>query len=239
MKKVTLNLIATNNYTVFLDGIIESARNLFVNDCELIFIVYTNSNQEFDSPDIKKIHIDNEHWPMPTLKRFHYFLSAKKEILESDFSFYIDVDSIFRRPLALSSIIGKDRGLIGTLHPGFVLIETWNPLGTPETNPRSRAFIESGKNKHYFCGGFFGADSKSFIEMSEKISKNIELDLGDGIIAIWHDESHLNKYFMDNPPDSILGVGFSCPSEYEYSNSPTIVFLDKGGEDKKRELRNG
>jgi histo-blood group ABO system transferase len=75
--------------------------------------------------------------------------------------------------------------------------------------------------------------------MSEKISKNIELDLGDGIIAIWHDESHLNKYFMDNPPDSILGVGFSCPSEYEYSNSPTIVFLDKGGEDKKRELRNG
>jgi hypothetical protein len=239
MKKVTLNLIATNNYTIFLGDMIESARSMFVNDCELIFIVYTNSDMVFDSEDIKKIHINNEPWPMPTLKRFHYFLSAKKEILESDFSFYIDVDSIFRRPLALSSIIGKDTGLVGTLHPGFVLIETWNPLGTPETNPRSRAFIERGKNKHYFCGGFFGGDSESFIKMSETIRENIDLDLRENIIAIWHDESHINRYFMDNPPDSILGVGFSCPSEYEHGNSPTIVFLDKGDEDKKRELRNG
>jgi hypothetical protein len=239
MKKVTLNLIATNNYTVFLGDIIESARSMFVSDCELMFIVYTNSDQEFDSPDIKKVHIDNEPWPMPTLKRFHYFISAKKEILESDFSFYIDVDSIFRKPLTLSDMIKSDIGLIGTLHPGFVLVETWNPLGTPELNPRSRAFIEVGKNKHYFCGGFFGGDSNSFIKMSEKIKENIDLDLNDGIIAIWHDESHINRYFMDNPPDSILGVGFSCPSEYESIASPTIVFLDKGGEDKKRELRNG
>jgi hypothetical protein len=237
MKKVTLNLIATNNYTVFLDDIMESARNLFVNDCELIFMVYTNSNQEFDSPDIKKIHIDNEPWPMPTLKRFHYFLSAKKEILESDFSFYIDVDSIFRKPLSLSNMIKSDTGLIGTLHPGFV--ESWNPLGTPELNPRSRAFIEKGTNKIYICGGFFGGDSDSFIYMSVKIKENIDLDLNDGIIAIWHDESHLNRYFMDNPPDSVLGAGFSCPSENESISSPTIVFLDKGGEDKKRELRNG
>ena len=221
MKKVTLNLIATNNYTVFLGDIIESARSMFVSDCELMFIVYTNSDQEFDSPDIKKVHIDNEPWPMPTLKRFHYFISAKKEILESDFSFYIDVDSIFRKPLTLSDMIKSDIGLIGTLHPG------------------SRAFIEVGKNKHYFCGGFFGGDSNSFIKMSEKIKENIDLDLNDGIIAIWHDESHINRYFMDNPPDSILGVGFSCPSEYESIASPTIVFLDKGGEDKKRELRNG
>jgi hypothetical protein len=239
MKKVTLNLIATNNYTIFLDDVIESARNLFVNDCELIFIVYTNSNQKFDSPDIKKIDIDNEPWPMPTLKRFHYFLLAKEEILESDFSFYVDVDSMFRKPLNLSDMISKDQGLIGTLHPGFVLIETWNPLGTPELDPRSRAFIKRGKNKHYFCGGFFGGDSNSFIKMSENIRENVNLDLNDGIIAIWHDESHLNRYFLDNPPASILGIGFSCPGEYEQTNSPTIVFLDKGGEDKKRELRNG
>lgn len=238
MKKVILNLIATNNYTVFLSDIIESARSMFVNDCELIFIVYTNSDQGFDSPDIKKVHIDNEPWPMPTLKRFHYFLSAKKEILESDFSFYIDVDSIFRKPLPLSDMTTTDTGTIGTLHPGFILI-SWNPQGTPERNPNSMAFIERGANENYYCGGFFGGDSKSFIEMAEKISKNIDLDLDNGIIARWHDESHLNKYFMDNRPNKILGMGFSCPSEYEYGNSPTIVFLDKGGEDKKRELRNG
>ena len=159
--------------------------------------------------------------------------------MKSDFSIYIDVDSAFRKPLSLSDMIKRDTGLIGTLHPGFVLIESGNPLGTPERNPKSRAFIGWGENEHYFCGGFFGGDSYSYIRMSEKIKNNIDLDLRDGIIAIWHDESHINRYFLDNPPDSILGVGFSCPSEYEHRNSPTIVFLDKGGEDKKRELRNG
>jgi hypothetical protein len=238
MKKVTLNLIATNKYTLFLDDIIQSARNMFVNDCELSFIIYTDSQDIKDSHDIEKVSILSEPWPMPTLKRFHYFLSGREKIEKSDFSFYIDVDSIFRKELPLSDMIIGDKGTIGTLHPGFTLI-SWNPQGTPERNPRSRAYIEIGSNENYYCGGFFGADSKSFIEMSEKISKNIDLDLEDGIIAIWHDESHLNKYFMDNKPDRILGMGFSCPSEYVYGNNPTIVFLDKGGEDKKRELRNG
>jgi hypothetical protein len=238
MKKVTLNLIATNKYTKFLDDIIQSARDMFVNDCKLTFIVYTDSNDIQNSPDIEKVIIPREPWPMPTLKRFHYFLLGREKIEESDFSFYIDVDSIFRKNLPLSDMIMTDKGTVGTLHPGFVLI-TWNPQGTPERNPRSRAYIEIGSNESYYCGGFFGGDSKSFIEMSEKISKNIDLDLEDGIIAIWHDESHLNKYFMDNKPDRILGRGFSCPSEYEYGNSPIIVFLDKGDADKKRELRNG
>lgn len=238
MKKVTLNLIATNKYTLFLDDIIQSARSMFVNDCKLSFLIYTDSEEIPNSPDIEKIHIISEPWPMPTLMRFHYFLSGREKIENSDFSFYIDVDSLFRKPLPLSDMMIGDIGTIGTLHPGFTLI-SWNPKGTPESNPRSRAFIERGTNESYYCGGFFGGDSKSFIEMAEKISKNIDLDLEDGIIAIWHDESHLNKYFMDNKPDTILGMGFSCPSEYEYGNNPTIVFLDKGGEDKKNELRNG
>jgi histo-blood group ABO system transferase len=238
MKKVTLNLIATNKYTLFLDDIIQSARDMFVNDCKLSFIIYTDSQDITDSPDIERVQIPSESWPMPTLKRFHYFLSGREKIEKSDFSFYVDVDSIFRKQLPLSDMIIGDKGTIGTLHPGFTLISL-NPQGTPERNPKSSAFIERGANENYYCGGFFGADSKSFIEMAEKISTNIDLDLENDIIAIWHDESHLNKYFMNNPPDSILGVGFSCSSEYESIASPTIVFLDKGGEDKKRELRNG
>ena len=57
MKKVTLNLIATNKYTLFLDDIIQSARNMFVNDCELSFIIYTDSQDIKDSHDIEKVSI--------------------------------------------------------------------------------------------------------------------------------------------------------------------------------------
>lgn len=241
MKKVVLNLIATNNYVNFLDNIIESARNLFMNDCELKFIIYTDSNNIQDSDDIKKILIEREPWPMPTLKRFHYFLRGKNEILESDFSFYIDVDSKFNKQTNLSDITNIDKSLIATLHPGFVLVNDF-PEGTPERNPLSRAFINYGENISYFCGGFFGADSKSFISMSEVVSKNIDLDLENNIVAVWHDESHINRYFIDNKPNVVLGKGFSCPEDYLYVADPDklhIIFLDKGSETNKKKLRNG
>jgi hypothetical protein len=236
MKIVTLNLIATNKYSIFLDGIMESARNLFVNDCKLKFIIYTNDESTENYEDVKKIQVDNEPWPMPTLKRFHYFIRAKKEILESDFSFYIDVDSLFKKELKISDISTNDKFLAGTLHPGFI---NANQQGTPERNPKSRAFIELGGNDSYYCGGFFGGDSESFISMAETISGNIDLDLGDGIIAIWHDESHLNRYFLENKPDVIFGHnGFSCPSQHLKDNDPIITFLDKGDEENKNKLRN-
>jgi histo-blood group ABO system transferase len=233
MKRIKLNLIATNNYTFFLEGIMESARNFFAKDCKLDFIVYTNSDDVMISEDVKKIHIDDEEWPMPTLKRFHYFLKAKKEILDSDYSFYVDVDSIFIKEININEIIGNKIGLIGTLHPGFI-----GNCGTPERNPLSKAYIPHGHTDSYFCGGFFGADSESFIKMSDDISKAIDDDLNNGIIAIWHDESHLNKYFFMNKPSVILGDGFTEPEGYDINRNPYLVFLDKGGEDKKKELRN-
>jgi hypothetical protein len=234
MKRVILNLIATNKYTFFLDGIIESARKMFANDCELNFIIYTDSDLISDSGDIKKIHTEGEPWPMPTLKRFHYFLLAENEIMESDFSFYIDVDSLFRNPLNISDIIKSEEGLIGTLHPGFI-----GSLGTPERNPNSTAYIPWNVNCPYFCGGFFGGDSRSFIDMAKYISGAIDLDLKNDIIAIWHDESHLNKYFnLIKKPSIILGDGFTAPEEYLNNKNPYIVFLDKRGNEEISKIKN-
>ena len=48
--------------------------------------------------------------------------------------------------------------------------------------------------------------------MCESLSKNIDVDNDNGITAIWHDESHMNRYFIDNPPTKILGVEYCTPS---------------------------
>ncbi len=63
--------------------------------------------------------------------------------------------------------------------------------------------------------------------MSQAIETNIDSDLNKGIIAVWHDESHLNRYFIDHPPTKIL-----CPSYcyYERTNLPfskKIITVDK------------
>ena len=118
----------------------------------------------------------HEPWPFTTLKRFEYFLSAREEILDSDYSFYVDVDSLFIKEIQTSILSGK--GMIGTIHPCLFV----GP-GSPERNPESKACIPMGSDSRYFCGGFFGGSSKEFIETSESILSNIQDDLQRGIIA--------------------------------------------------------
>jgi histo-blood group ABO system transferase len=57
--------------------------------------------------------------------------------------------------------------------------------------------------------------------MANKISENIDIDYSRNIIAVWHDESHMNRYFIDNKPTLILS-----PS-YCYGESMNIPFIKK------------
>jgi len=237
MIKVTLNLIATNGYTVYLKDIIESAKKHFMRDAELSFIIYTNSINIDQTDNIKIVNIEDEHWPGPTLKRFHYFCKAWNIIEKSDFSFYIDVDSSFRKDFGLADLDKiiplKNIKMIGTLHPGY-----YGKQGTPERRVNSTAYISEGTNNRYFCGGFIGGKSSDFLDTARRLRDNIDIDLGNGIIAVWHDESHINNYFFESQPSLVLGEGFSCPEErlgQGVFSDPTILFLNKG--EKRNELR--
>lgn len=229
-KKILLHLIATGKYDRYLDGIIESARTNFFPDEDLEIVIYTDSEKFLELLD-SKIHclkIEHEPWPNPTLKRFHYFDMTSGLIGQSDFSFYIDVDSLFLKPLSFDDLeLDRDfKGMIGTLHPGY-----YGTYGTPERNPRSLAFIPYDARNKYFCGGFFGGSSEEFLAMIRSLKHNIDSDLSREIVAIWHDESHLNRFFFDAPPKAELGKGFTCPEERlgkeEIFKNPYIIFLDK------------
>jgi len=232
-KKILLNLIATNKYISFLDVICPSIEELFFPECEVTVLVHTN----LDLPDVleryKRInflknHIDHENWPFTTLKRFHYFLKSKDLLSQQDYCFYIDVDSKFIKSVTDSLL--PESGMVGTIHPCL-----FNGPGTPDRNPNCLAYIPLGSNNRYFCGGFFGGSSGKFIEMAERIKNNIDQDLSNDIIALWHDESHLNRYFFDNPPSKILDHPFAVAENLtQEQESSGVMFLDKstrGGHD--------
>jgi hypothetical protein len=55
------------------------------------------------------------------------------------------------------------------------------------------------------------------MEMSNKLDFNIRVDLKNRIIAKWYDESHMNKYFIENPPKKLHG-GYAFPDPNRWPN---------------------
>jgi hypothetical protein len=233
MSKIVINIIATNKYVAFLPDLCNSISEYFPDDSELTSIIYTNMDipqQVLDNKGISFIRseIKHEPWPASTIKRFEYFINEKSRILESDYCYYIDADSVFIGTLGKEIL--PENGMVGTIHPCL-----YNSVGTPERNPHSNAYIPYGSQNRYYCGGFFGGKSIDFINAAEKMKKWIDEDQKKGITAIWHDESHLNRYFYENPPSSILDHPFAIAENLtERKPESRVMFLDKnstGGHD--------
>lgn len=79
---------------------------------------------------------------------------------------------------------------------------------TFERNPNSTAFIADGRGDYYWAGALHGGDPKNFNIRTKQIMDNIDKDLTWNFIAAWHEESHINRYFLDNPPAVIKPAGF-------------------------------
>lgn len=132
--------------------------------------------------------------------------------------YYCDADMLFVDHMD-DEILGD---LVGTIHPGF-----YNKYGSYEKNPLSLACIKPKEGKKYYAGGFNGGKSENFLTMCIKIKNNIDIDLSNNIIAVWHDESHLNHYFIDNPPTNELSPSYCYPESWDIPFKKILLALDK------------
>lgn len=101
---------------------------------------------------------------------------------------------------------------------------------TYERNPESCAYIPYDKGKYYFQGGLQGGRREAFLEACYQMNQAIEQDLSRGIIAVWHDESHWNKYLLERSDVKILSPAYLFPEEENIIISkivPKILILDK------------
>ena len=135
-----------------------------------------------------------------------------------DYLFACDADMVF------VDYVGDEilKELVGTLHPGFT-----SRRGTYDQNPLSKAYVRSNEGSHYFAGGFYGGTRDNFIALLESLSLNIQEDLNHNTIARWHDESHLNRYFIDHQPTCILNPSYCYPEGWSLATPPRLMALYK------------
>lgn len=212
MMKVGIIFIGTGKYINFFPKYYESfEKNLFQNS-EKKYFCFTDADFDGDVPsNIEVIPTKHEPWPMPTLKRFHTILSKSDSYKNFDYLLYFDADIIANEKIDESEIL-TDSNYIGVHHPGFF---GKNPKIFPyEKRNISEAYLENGTV--YWQGCVWGGKTESVIELCQVISNRVDKDLNKNLIAEWHDESHINKFFSERIDQvHTLGTEYAFPEVYD------------------------
>lgn len=214
---IGLLVMATGKYIQFVEPLIASAEKHFCQNHKITYFVFTDS--KLPSTDrVVYIHQDRLGWPFDTMNRYHAYLASEDLLRTQDYLFACDADMLFVGEVG-DEVLGK---LVATEHPGFV-----GRRGSYETNPSSKACVFDYEGRQYFAGGFYGGETEAILQLLQVNTSNIDDDLSRGIIAVWHDESHWNRYCIDHKPTVILNPSYCYPENWRLPYPKKLLALDK------------
>lgn len=192
--KIGILYICTGDYIIFWRNFYLSMEQYFLKGHEVHYFVFTDAQEVFGEDTNSRIHkIYQEHlwWPNSTLMRFHIFLRQQDNLRKMDYLFFFNANlEVFG--VIWDEFLPMQEWLLFCQHPGFYNKSVKD--FTYERRGVSEAYIPSGMGKIYVAGGLNGWKTNIFLEMCENIKQKIDLDNTKGIIALWHDESHINRY---------------------------------------------
>ncbi len=234
-KNVAILYVATGRYICFFDDFYASMEKNFLPGVPKTYFVWTDCEREF--PDnVIKIPTRNLGWPYATLYRYKLFQQQWHKLKKFRYMFFVNANMIAVRPIGNEILPSDKQGIVVTLHPGYYK----NPVDKPyDRNPRSLACISYWERKpgeNYYMGGFNGGTARAFGKLIKTIARNTEIDERNGIIALWHDESHLNRYMHDRRRGLILlpeygfpegGIGASFATCIEFGRNYKFLIQNK------------
>lgn len=219
--------ICTGKYDRFWKDFFISAEKFLLPSYKKTYFVFTDAEEIYaeDNPAVYKIYQEFLGWPFDTLMRFEIFSHAIPELKKCDYLFFFNANTIFVDYAGDEILPGTaNEGLVATLHPAF-----WNKHPdrfSYERYSESTAYIPFGKGKHYFMGACNGGETTAFLRLTADLNNEIHTDLKNGLIAIWHDESHLNHYLLDKHP-LILSPSYCFPEDSTIPFKPILLIIDK------------
>ena len=221
--KICILTIATSKYIQFVERLLDNIEENFLNGHEIKCLLFTDHEVE-TSDNVKVSQIGHKPWPEPALKKYNYINSESEYLKDFDYLYLFDAD------VGIVDTVGEEvlQDLVGVLHP-YKFFED-KKVYPYEKRKQSTAYVADENHNKYYAAAFVGGKSENFLQMAKIISERVEEDERNSIIAKWHDESHLNKYFNENPPTD-LSPSYMFPGDLrdpsEYPFKPKIVALAK------------
>ncbi len=232
MAKVGILYICTGRYTVFWPDFYRTFQKKFLPGSDKTFFVFTDAERldYDDAPDVRRIYQKALDWPYSSLLRFKMFVSQQAALEQMDFLFFANANLICSQTVTEAEFLPRpQRGerLLVVQQPGF-----WDkkPLFCSyDRNPKCRAYIPYNCGRVYVSGGLNGGTAGAFLAMSRELDRRTDADLADGQMALWHDESHLNRYIAEQDPASyrLLTPAYWYPEGWDLPFEQKITVRDK------------
>ena len=241
---------ATAGYIKYAKELGESFTSTFFPGAEIRYLVFTDNIDEVQRwilPDritVVGVEITHKPWPISAISRYndyknfaHLLTSELVLFTDADMKIIGEVPSTFK-PNQWPNEIALVR------HPGFYrkdeivrkgvsrfLPNKTEALGSWEDRPESQAYVTERRRKHYVCGGVWMATPKAAINLCSVLSSRIDDDDRRDVMAVWHDESHLNWWAANNR-HAILSPEYCFVRSYSELDelTPRIEALDKPAE---------
>ena len=228
--KVAILYIAIGKYINFWPGFYNSFDERFLTNSHKEYFVFTDAQCvpfENEDSNIHRIHQEDLGWPGDTLYRFDMFLKVEDYLKSFDYCFFMNANLVCQEVITEEEFLPRKDQLLVVKHPWY----NWTDrsLLPYERDKRSAAYIPlfSKKAQHYFCGGVNGGGVEPALEMYHTLSERIRSDEEKGIIAIWNDESHLNKYMSEQDDYKYLDSSYAYPEDEDFPFPVRILILKK------------
>jgi hypothetical protein len=233
LMNVVIAFLGTAKYLNFLPHYYENIEQYFLPNTKKTILVFTDGEIEGVSDNIIPYYQEHLPWPLITLKRFEIINKAKDIIKDHDLFVFIDADALPVTTITEEEFF-VDKPLFGVQHPcHFLKMKPHDQYpGAWDQNPKSLAYVntEEEKPKIYFQGCLWGGKVPEVCDMIDELERRVNRDIENQVTALWHDESHINKYFLERISDvHVFSSEYSYPEVFSEvcTFEPKIVHLRK------------
>jgi hypothetical protein len=210
-------------------------------------------SKQFEKLSIEIFEIPNYGWPEATLLRFEILENSPIDWGTNDVFIYLDADMEAVDTITPSDFIdteidamtlvrhpgpyrpcGIELLVLYASHPFVLLIDLISlirkgGLGAWEAGKASKAYVPRAQRTSYYCGAIWWGRGQRFLELISSLSIRTSQDSANGVMARWHDESHLNWWATVNS-HNVKSPAFCFASNFPWLSGvkPIIMAVDKG-----------
>ncbi|XP_008404166.1 N-acetyllactosaminide alpha-1,3-galactosyltransferase-like [Poecilia reticulata] len=221
---VAITVFAVGRYLeAYLKTFLTSAEEHFMLGLPVTYFVFTDLPEQVPEitlapqRNISIVKVEkHSRWQDISMMRMKTISELIDAVLQHKFThvFCFDVDQIFKGRFG-SEALGES---VALLHAHYYKLPKYR--FTYDRNPESKAYMTEGD--YYYHAAIFGGTCEKVKALADYCYVNIMEDKLKNVEALWHDESHLNKYFWLNKPTKLLSPEY-CWDEYIVNAEDILV----------------